>query len=240
MDQTAYNYLSRERLKNIDMLELLRLPGAETVCAGPDGALLRYNDLFQFSAEPPAREKLLSVFLGAADSFSGGGVMLVAHDGASAETLRTRHGFSTVMDCLNCVYDRSEPVCYTLPEGAEIRRLSMEHLDFVHAHYRTVDDIGYIRERIEEGMLGAFVGGEPAGFIGTHEERSIGLLEILPAYRQHGLAFALEGSMINRLLACGRLPFCQVKKQNEPSIALQRKLGFTFADDMIHWLVRES
>ena len=81
----------------------------------------------------------------------------------------------------------------------------------MHEHYHTVDDVDYIRERVEEGMFGAFVGGDFAGFIGAHDERSIGLLYVLPDYRRLGLAFALEAVMTNHLLSIGRLPFCQVQ-----------------------------
>ena len=42
----------------------------------------------------------------------------------------------------------------------------------------------YVAERLAAGaMTGAFLDGVLAGFIGIHEEGSIGMLEVLPAYR---------------------------------------------------------
>lgn len=56
----------------------------------------------------------------------------------------------------------------------------MKVISTIHAHYHMVDDANYIRERIEAGMFGVFLADGIAGFAGTHDERSMGLLEILP------------------------------------------------------------
>ena len=85
-------------------------------------------------------------------------------------------------------------------------------------------------------MFGVFVRGEIAGFVGTHEEQTMGLLEILPEYRRLGLAYALEAHLINHLLSIGQTPFCQVAIHNEPSLRLQRKLGLTISDTVVYWL----
>lgn len=239
MDQTAFDYLSRERLKNIDMLELLPLPATRVLYAAADGVLLRSDNLYLLSAERGARERLWTILDDALDAQPGEEVLLIAHDADTRERFISRRGFRSMMDCVHGVYERNEPVSFPLPDGAEIRRLGMEHLDFVHAHYRTVDDVGYLSERIEEGMFGAFVDGELAGFIGTHDERAMGLLEVLPEYRRRGLAFALEGYLINHLLSIGRLPFGQVRVDNAPSLALQRSLGLTMSDAVVHWLARD-
>ena len=239
MNQTAFDYLSRERLKNIDMLELLPLPTTEVLCAAPDGVLLHSDNLYLLSAEPDARERLWTILEDALASQAGEEILLIAHDADTRGHFLGRHGFRILMDCVHGVYERNEPVSFPLPDGAQIRRLGMEHLDFVHAHYHTVDDVDYLSERIEEGMFGAFVEGKLAGFIGTHDERAMGLLEILPEYRRRGLAFALEGHLINHLLSIGRLPFGQVRIDNAPSLALQRSLGLTMSDAVVHWLARD-
>lgn len=40
-------------------------------------------------------------------------------------------------------------------------------------------------------MLGAFLRDRPAGFIGLHEEGSMGMPEVLPEFRRMGVARAL-------------------------------------------------
>ena len=70
--------------------------------------------------------------------------------------------------------------------------------------------------------------------------RNIDILEVLPEYRRLGLAFALEAHLINCLLEQRRIPFKQVSVDNEPSLALQRKLGMELSDATVHWLIRGS
>jgi len=236
MKTTAINYLQRDRLKNIDMLEIMQIPSARLHYAGGDGVLLEHDDLFLLSADDGTSAKFLPVLLSVLPESKPS--LVIQHGGELLQPLKEQHGYHTLMDCCHAIYDRKEPVPFALPAGAEIRRLDERNVDFVHEHYRTVDDIDYIRERIGEGMFGAFVSGDFAGFIGTHDERSIGLLYVLPEYRRLGLAFALEAVMTNHLLSIGRLPFCQIQLQNAPSLALQRKLGFTVSDQPIYWLER--
>ncbi len=236
MKTTATDYLMRDRLKNIDMLEIMSMPSARLHYAGSDGVLLEHDDLFLLSAEDGTAEKFLPVLLSVLPQSRPS--LVILHSDELLQPLKEAHGYHTIMDCCHAVYDRKEPISYSLPAGAEIRRLDESHIDFVHEHYHTVDDIDYIRERIEEGMFGAFINGDCVGFVGTHDELSIGLLFVLPACRRLGLAFALEASMTNHLLSIGRLPFCQIQLQNAPSLALQKKLGFTVSDHPIYWLER--
>ena len=236
--QQAIGYLQRDVPANIDMLEVLALPKTAVVAAGEAGVLLFYDGLSFLASEPghaaeflPQMERTLA---------QNPGQLVVLHSGELRETLERDFGFQTMMECRHAIYRSKEPVPYALPAGAEIRLLDGSFADFVHAHYHAVDDAAYIRERLEEGMFGVFVGGEIAGFAGTHEERSMGLLEILPEYRRLGLAYALEAHLINHLLSLGRVPFCQVALRNEASIRLQQKLGLVLSDRIIYWLVRKG
>ena len=237
MKQEAIDYLNRDVLMNIDMLEVLELPKAAIVAANESGVLVQHGDLYLLASEPnhaaeflPQMEQTLT---------QNPEQLVVLHSDELRDTLEHDFGFQTVMECRHAVYLSKEPVPYTLPEGAEIRPLDRSYAGFVHAHYHMVDDPAYIRERLEEGMFGVFVGDEIAGFAGTHEERPMGLLEILPGYRRLGLAYALEAHLINHLLSLGRVPFCQVAVYNEASIRLQEKLGLVLSDQIIYWLARD-
>ncbi len=75
-------------------------------------------------------------------------------------------------------------------------------------------------------MLGAFVDGTLAGFAGFHGEGSIGLLEVLPAYRRRGLGgSAAPGGRCSLALERGQYAFGQVLIDNAPSLALPEKGG---------------
>ena len=236
MNASVYEYLMRDRLANIDMLEILPLPGAEVVCFSENGVLLRHDGLYLLAAEPSHSAEFLPPLtdgLTAEDER-----MIVLRNGELTAVLQRVFGFQLVMECRHAVYPGKTPPPYALPEDTQIRRLDLSHLGFVHAHYKMVDDLDYLRERIEDCMFGVFVRDEIVGFAGTHDERSMGLLEILPEYRRLGLAYALEAHLIKHLLELGRTPFCQVSIRNEPSIALQEKIGMEFSTAVIHWLVR--
>lgn len=236
MNQSAIDYLMRNRMANIDMLEISLLPETEALRCDENGLLLYQDGLYLLACEPGRAASFLPLMT---RNLSDDQERLIVLRGEELiDPLVRNYGFQVVMDCLHAVYPSKKPLPCSLPEGVEIRPLDLSYVDFVHEHYHMVDDIGYIRERVEAGMFGAFVAGQIADFIGTHEERPIGLLEVLPEYRRLGLAYALEAHLINRLLAQGRTPFCQVAVVNEPSIALQRKLGMEISSTVIHWLAR--
>ena len=95
-----------------------------------------------------------------------------------------------------------------------------------------------IRQAIGAGMLGAFVDGTLAGFAGFHGEGSIGLLEVLPAYRRRGLGEALLRGAVRLALERGQYAFGQVLIDNAPSLALQKKVGMTLSEQPLYWLFR--
>ena len=233
MKQQNTPYFIQDQLANFDVLEASRMPNVRKLSENERGVLYEYDNLYFLACEPEHAESFFPLITEGLTHDCG---RLVVLRGAAARDQLEQLGFRTQMECYNAVYLSKEPVAYTLPKGAEIRKLGQSYADFIHAHYHMVDDIGYIRDRIEAGMFGVFLKGEIAGFAGTHEERSMGLLEILPEYRRLGLAYALEAHLINYLLSQGRVPFCQVAIVNVASIRLQQKLGLTISDQVVYWL----
>lgn len=233
MKQHNQPYFIQDELANIDVLEASRIPNVRKLAENERGVLYEYEDLYFLACEQESAESFFPLITQGLTKESG---RLVVLRGANARNQLEQLGFRTQMECYNAVYPSRERIPYSLPEGAEIRLLDLSYVDFVHTHYHMVDDIRYIRDRIEAGMFGVFLAGEIAGFVGTHEERSMGLLEILPEYRRLGLAYALEAHLINHLLSQGRVPFCQVAIVNDASIRLQHKLGLVISDQVVYWL----
>ena len=85
-------------------------------------------------------------------------------------------------------------------------------------------------------MWGVFDGGRLAGFIGTHSEGSMGMLEVLPEFRRKGYGLALEQFLIAWHLSRGWTPFGHVIDGNEPSLRLQQKAGMVCAGLPAIWL----
>lgn len=232
--EKATKYLSGNRLHHMDMLEALTRDNADVLYAEDDGVLLynRSGEVYLLSAESDAGFDALCGLIRDPDQ-------LVTHQTRYMPALRERFGLKGEMTCFQCVYEGGTPLPVELPEGFTLRALTQENLDFVLAHYEQVPDPEYISGRIRDGMLGAFRGETPAGFIGTHDEGSMGLLEVLPEYRRRGLAQALESAMIDRLLEKGQTPYGQLFTTNEVSRALQQKLGLSVTTEQLAWLFKD-
>ncbi len=235
MQKILTNYFARDPLLHVDMSEALRLSGSRALYAAADGVIVSSTDIRFVSTENERTAFRLLPMLDGADVGA-----IVLHQPFLYGELTRKRGFRSFMDCYNCAYYGREPIPYTLPENAEIRPLTQAHAEFVAKNYSAQADVGYIRERIDAGLFGAFVSGELAGFAGTHDEGSVGLLQVLPQYRRFGLAYALEAFMINRQLSLGILPFGQVRVHNDASLGLQKKIGMTLSDKVVHWLFRDE
>ena len=63
----------------------------------------------------------------------------------------------------------------------------------------------------------------------------MGLLEVLPNYRRQGIATLLQSYLTNLELSRGHIPYGQVFDGNEPSLALQRSLGYQRSAGLMYW-----
>ena len=95
----------------------------------------------------------------------------------------------------------------------------------------------YVRERITAGdVFGIYIEGKLCGFIGCHNDGSMGMLYVEDAYRRQGLAASLEGYLINKQREQGMIPYAHIVNGNEASIQLQERLGLNLSDPAIWWL----
>lgn len=227
----AIKYLEQNPLLNMSMLEPIRRKQAVIYYAEDDGVLLlerKSNALMMSVSGTDTAERLIDSIAKPQD--------FVVHQAECVPLVKEKFGFVTVFECIQAVYTsgrRLDPVC-----GIDICQLDIGYLPIILKHYHTVDNADYVRSLIREGnMYGGFIEGSLAGFIGTHAEGSIGLLEVFPEFRRRQVGTALEIHMINRMLANGWVPFCQIFEDNIRSIELQRKLGFAFAKEHLFWLL---
>ena len=144
-------------------------------------------------------------------------------------------GYHGSMLCSQACYTRGEP----LPvKHKDIRQLTVEEVPYVAEHYHLGDEI-YVRERIAAGdVFGIYIEGKLCGFIGCHNDGSMGMLYVEDAYRRQGLAASLEGYLINKQREQGMIPYAHIVNGNEASIQLQERLGLNLSDPAIWWLYR--
>lgn len=266
--QDAIAMMTKRKLVHMDMIEAIRLGYGKLLYFGADGVLLwdkrsRAHMLSCESAEagqrillklsPKERKRMELLVLHSTNPFEEAGA-------------EQEYGLFLSNECIQAVYTRG--VSLPVRKNLVIRQLDLSYEEIIREHYSLISEPEFIRERIRAGvMYGAFVqkqaktcgnkGNEEnlnavddranedkesgltlAGFIGEHEEGSMGMLEVFSEFRRQGIAEALESFCINRMLREGRIPFCQIIKGNEASVRLQEKLGLRISGESIWWMHR--
>ena len=108
--------------------------------------------------------------------------ILVAHDKYTEPWLNAMRNLTCELECVHCVYTKTAPPEIQLPDGFTIQRLDTRHMQTIITLYRhsmeSLANESYIGECLKDGMYGAFHGDKLCGFIGVHDQESIGLLEV--------------------------------------------------------------
>lgn len=221
--KTRFDY--SDSLLYADMREAFHL-GANVLYDEDDGLILELDGkLFAAGSAVETQSTLL------------GSGMALLHDADMARRLVRSGAFAESLEVMQLVYT-AKSIAVT-PCEAEIRRLSLSDMDFVLQNYHHPNTKReYIRERIEHLMLGAFVNGAPVGFIGVHAEGAMGLLEVMPPYRNRGIGRCLQTTLMQTLLSKGSIPYCHVIPGNDISLALQRSLGLEKCPVLLSWVCK--
>ena len=231
LEETALARLTGNRLLYLDMLEVLRRGTAQIRRAGPDGVLLYDppSEVWFLDAETPAAlDEMLPMLDGC--------VILTGHQMWYKDKLAAHFGFQTEQICRQSAWLSPQPPVVPSFDG-ELRWLDRSWAVWTEEHYsHSFGGVSYMEDAIDRGMLGAFVDGQPAGFIATHIEGSMGMLEVLPEYRRRGIGEALLLPMTASCLERGIYPYGQVWADNDPSLALQLKVGMTLSEELLFWL----
>lgn len=142
----------------------------------------------------------------------------------------------------------SDCVQLFLPEDAVVEAdmsgvvpLEPEMASFIHDHYEYSHIISkkYIKDRIKAGpAFGIMENGKPVGWVMTHEEGTMGILQVLPEYRRRGLAFKLDCALVNSLRKMGKPCISHIVKGNTASLSVSEKMGFKYSCD-VQWIILE-
>lgn len=220
-------WLTDDYLNHVDLIEPYRRGQGNILAADKDCVYLRIDDISLAAVRNAAGLKRVLNAVPKGDILSIAGYT----EAGVCETV----GMAGEHLDYNYAYLKKEPAAVSLPPETEIRPLTQEHLSYVYEHYLTVPDREYLADRIAYGMLGAFVRGQLRGFIGEHDEGTMGILVVEEAYRRLHLGSCLEAALINQTLASGRVPICQVEIDNTASRGLQEKLGLVHGGRTVYW-----
>lgn len=245
--QECKEIMMKQKLLHIDMIELINRGRAKLIAQDGGNILLQepVSKIYFYTALDEKKDgmKLLEQL---SDEVKDDIELLVAHQSETVSQIKKLLGIRLLFGCYQMVYTKKEQLPISglyrndgkpTEQGLVIQPLGIDYLQQVIDNYDHMDDEEYIRGRIERGpMFGAFVNDEFAGFIGMHEEGSVGLLEVIPKFRGRKIGKALETYMINYSLQQGMIPYGQVIKGNEVSIKLQESLGLYSAKSHVYWL----
>lgn len=219
-----------------EMVQAIERGNAEKITLDEEGVLLRHKkaDIWMLAA---TNEMRLWDLIGMIPRGSHGVMIHGKMDSMMVEQLRGYFRFRNVMIFQLLAYYGNIP---QLDPSFDIRPLGMENLDFVYANYGHATK-EYCAERLADGvMLGAYVEGNLAAFIGEHVEGAMGMLHVMPEYRRMHLGFALEKARIAKTMNEGGIAFDQVFPDNAASMALQTKLGFTKGEGCCYWFTNDT
>ena len=225
MKEKALEFLNKDYLLNVDMIECIRRDICRILYASDKAVLIVADSgrVYMLSCED--RELGLELIKTHQPPW------VVLHQMDMREAVAGL-GYRIGDECWQSAYTKTTPMEETL---ADIRRLDRRFLKRIADNYELADE-GEIAALLDAGVIyGAFAGGELAGFIGRHEEGSVGLLFVFPEFRRMGIAEALERNYVNRELAQGNVPYGQIFVGNEASRRLQEKLGMDFSEKNICW-----
>ena len=164
--------------------------------------------------------------------------LLVLRGCPGLRELAAEFGYNGCTPCWQAVYEKKTPV----PVQTELTIRHPDAADYpkVAESYHIGDEDELRKDFARPDFLGGYLGGELVAYAGVHSEGSMGMLHVFPEFRRRGYAEAIYGTLINRQLEQGRVPYAQIIVGNEPSLCLQRKLGFTLSRDLLYWMWQEE
>ena len=231
LEASAKAYLERNALHHMDMLEPIRRGSAEVLAANPRGVLLveKASRTHMLTVEAP---EYAEEFLGQIEN----PYLMAVHQEVLAEDAARRFGLQPTMRCHQAAWLRPAPP--PIPETPfRVETLDMGKCAEVHDLYSHEIGREYVEGRLAaREMFGAFREGELAGFIGLHEEGSMGMLEVLPAFRRMGVGTLLAAYLCGQLMERGLTPFSQFTVDNMASRRLHEAMGFSISTDLVFWL----
>lgn len=228
----ALEYLNRDYLLNISIIDLIERGTAEVLYATKDCVMVKDR----ISGVTMLQTENLSLADRLLDSLPKDATHIVAHNISLAELIENKLGFNRRVPCNQGVYS-GKPLSNPNSE-LEIRLMKEDDAEEAsNMYFGSADEA---KEHIRRGLVyGGFCGGKIAAMIGRHYQGSMGLLVVKEEYRRRGFGEIMEKFLINSLLERGLTPYCQVVEGNTASLSLQRKLGLDISENMLYWLIKK-
>ena len=230
--------LKREEIKKIfgadedhfALIDYVINNGGEILYAETDGVLAFFKGIYAlFGTSGQGLEKALSLVENAS-------CFVCSSSEEGDAVLEKFKNIKKKKACYQILY--RQPFGVQIPEDTIVKELppTDENIDFVTATYT----LGFAREDIKRLMqdftfFATYTGGELSGYIGRHDEGSIGLLEIMPKFRRKGLGAFLVDYSVKTLNERGDIAYCNIETSNEKSLNMHLKMNFKPSNKLVYW-----
>lgn len=220
--QHAFDLLNQDPTLNYPLIYALK-HGSELIAANEHGvAVYRYRPDFMLLAGPNPLELVRHL---------PGPELIEICGSHSAGAVAAYFGLGENLECYQYYYPHQG-----IDSDIDLKPIGLEDRDFVLEHYDRLEPEEVEQAILEERIFGLRDDGRLFAFIGLHEDHAMGMLRVLPEYRQQGWGERLERALIAKVLAMGELPYGHVFTNNDASIRLQEKLGFVQCSDKVYWM----
>lgn len=225
----ALQYLEQDPLTNVGIIQVIQRGTADFLNVTAEGVLLQ-DQISKAYMLSTAHKELARMWM---KDVSECGLLQVCQ-GENVDFFMEKYGLTTKLDCYQMVYTKKEFL--SLEGELEIAEPTDTEMTLIRQVYDKLTDEELAQIRQLHHLYVGHKEGIPVGFIGSHLEGSIGLLEILPEYRRKGYGSELEKFMFNKFLEWGLTPYGQVEEWNEKSYQLQQKMGLEVAPNRVYWI----
>lgn len=238
IEQEFIRCLAKQKRKYIHLMELFSRGLAYIVRQQEHNMLVNVENthiyaLYEESLE--AARQLMDSFM-SDKAEREGRIDLAVCEEAARDLAACEYGLKVRKTCYQACYTRREPLRI---KHKDIRPLGVKDLDYVAGCCQSYDRIYLHRRLLAGAVYGVYMGQDGkklAGFIGLHEDGSMGMLYVDEIYRHQGLAVSLESWLINQLLGRGEIPYCQIEEGKISVLRLQEKIGLYLCDEPMWWL----
>ena len=239
MQKKALAFFKKDELSYADMRECVAKGNAEIFHADENAVLLKdaVSDIYMLAGED---EKTLALVLQnlTAETIKKKSGLIVAHGEKAKTFVESRYQIKAMTPCFQTVYQSKTPL--PVSDRLIFRKAGEKELERIISEYHleSPENLKTLAQRKKINCAFLPENGQEifVGFIGRHPEGSMGLLLVFPDYRRHGYAVDIESHLVNEILSEGRIPYGHIIEDNEKSMNLQKKLGFSVAEKMVYWL----
>lgn len=157
-------------------------------------------------------------------------------DESAQEYLRNRYHFHVQEQYFQMTYNDQGKQLLQRSKRFSLKHLNEEDTELIVNNYVSHDYYEYVLSRLKAGTMWAgFDADNLVGFIGLHDEGSIGLLQVLDEFQGLGYGPELLKRLADMLYSNGKIVRSQILVTNEASLQAHRKAGFTASEKPVIW-----